>query len=55
MGCWLNNLKHLLPFKVDVSTEALIIGIVSGIAVLTIIGNIYHGRKMFSTKQIDGV
>ena len=48
------NLKHLLPFKIDMSTESLIIGIVSGIAVLTIIGNIYHGHKIFSTKHIDG-
>jgi len=49
------NLKQLLPFKIDMSTEALIIGIISGIAVLTVIGNIYHGRKMFSSKHIDGV
>lgn len=51
----LPNLKQLLPFKMDVSTEALIIGIVSGIAVLTIIGNVYHGRRFFSTSHIDGL
>tara|TARA_A100001015_G_scaffold23722_1_gene26825 strand:- start:5710 stop:6618 length:909 start_codon:yes stop_codon:yes gene_type:complete len=49
------NLKNLIPFNIDVSTEALIIGMISGIAVLTIIGNIYHGRRMFSIKHIDGV
>ena len=50
-----HKLKHLLPFKMDVSTEALIIGIISGIAVLTVIGNIYHGRRLFSTSHIDGI
>ena len=51
----LPNLKQLIPFKIDMSTEALIIGIISGIAVLTIIGNVYHGRKMFSLSHIDGI
>ena len=51
----LPNLKQLLPFNIDMSTEALIVGVVSGIAVLTIIGNIYHGRTIFSTKHIDGI
>ena len=37
------------------STEALILGIVSGIAVLTIIGNLYHGRKLFSLSHIDNI
>lgn len=49
------NVKQLLPFNIDMSTEALIIGVISGITVLTIIGNIYHGRTMFSTKHIDGI
>lgn len=49
------NLKDLIPFKMDMSTEALIIGIISGIAVLTIIGNVYHGRKLFSLSHIDGL
>lgn len=49
------NMKQLLPFKIDMSTEALILGIVSGIAVLTIIGNVYHGRKLFSLSHIDGL
>lgn len=51
----LPNIKQLIPFKIDMSTEALILGIVSGIAVLTIIGNVYHGRKLFSLSHIDGL
>ena len=51
----LPNIKQLIPFKIDMSTEALILGIVSGIAVLTIIGNLYHGRKLFSLSHIDNI
>ena len=54
--------KEYPVYKVETSSESNTVvsfsgdsGVISGIAVLTIIGNIYHGRTIFSTKHIDGI
>lgn len=48
----LPDLKKLVGFKIDIPTEAIIVGIISGIAAITIINNIFNHRKWYNTRNI---